>query len=417
MKMDLLYLLPALALLICLTGAVLPSKYQSTYVKAGKEHRRYSSGTIITARFTAVALLIATAITMIWPVSGVDSLFQGLVITFICLIPLIAYQLVTFIGRLLFGKRRRKSARRRRRLSYRRNDEMGTAELDKTVDISQLQGQGDIASIETAAGDANADSGQVPVVSRSPGSGTGEEGKRARADIARVKSNSAEGVLHGLDPASHSSRDEPTVENSSPADSDENSPQKQQKPKQDPEVREQMDRVSTLVKSYDLGDEKADRAKRNARSMADSSIGSNTNVSNPGNNPGIVSKDNQSTDLASHNEQALQVSRTEALRKVIATLQEDKRKLQRLVIAQQAAFDSERQSHERTRHVARDAIKVMRDARSGQRMAEKIARRERAERRRLEKEYTKVTRALKNAMSTLANAEQENAGKDSTSAA
>ncbi|MBX2879875.1 MAG: hypothetical protein KTR32_08085 [Granulosicoccus sp.] len=386
MKMDLLFLLPTLAVLICLTGAVVPLT-----VFGARDRRKYTRDTIITARFTVAALILATIITMIRPVPGVGALFQGLVITFICLIPLIIFHLVSTVRHLIFSKTKR-SSRRKRRVNYRRASERETLDHDQTIDVSQLSGQ-DTASIETAVGELEADAEPVPVVSRPLDTTVSNMKQQAQDDLTRSKRKSKSrrtGVTATI------LEDQATQKLEQPDPDYEVFEEKQ-----DPELKEQMDRVSTLVKSYDLGDEKSGSARRRSRAIHDNSA------------TAISAKD-QPTELESHNEKALQVSRTEALRKVIATLQDDKRKLQRLVIAQQAAFDSERQSHERTRHVARDAIKVMRDARSGQRMAEKIARRERAERRRLEKEYTKVTRALKNAMSTLATAEA-NSGKDSNS--
>lgn len=397
MNMDLLYSLPALAVAICLTGAVLPSTRASRFAKYGSQRRRYSKLTVLTARFTVFALLLATVITLVWPVPGVDSLFQGLVITFICLVPLIAYLCVTFAGRLFFGKSSGSSRRRRRRHEGSHKEAVAEAagNLPRySVDADDT----DTVLMHPAGSDTTNPATQIQAgVHRRPDLEVRPSTSAAASPVASRSATietpdaaaaQSEGVASELREDAHAGADELAQAQES-LDSSQN---------QDPEMKEQMDRVSTLVKSYDLGDERSDGAKRESRALKRNNLSETAST--------------QSTDLASHNEQALQVSRTEALRKVIATLQEDKRKLQRLVIAQQAAFDSERQSHERTRHVARDAIKVMRDARSGQRMAEKIARRERAERRRLEKEYTKVTKALKNAMSTLASAE-----KDNTSAA
>lgn len=89
------------------------------------------------------------------------------------------------------------------------------------------------------------------------------------------------------------------------------------------------------------------------------------------------------------------------LAEMVVRLRSDKMKLQKLVIAQKAVIDAEKQAHERTRVVVKDAISVMRHARHGQRIAEKIARRERAERQRLEKDFDKVKRQLDNALSTM----------------
>jgi recombinational DNA repair protein RecR len=57
------------------------------------------------------------------------------------------------------------------------------------------------------------------------------------------------------------------------------------------------------------------------------------------------------------------------------TLRSGKTRLQKLFIAQQAAIESERTAHYLSRTVARDAGKIMRDARISQEFAENLARR------------------------------------------
>ena len=88
------------------------------------------------------------------------------------------------------------------------------------------------------------------------------------------------------------------------------------------------------------------------------------------------------------------------LTELVAGLHKDKIRLQKLVIAQKAVLDAEKQSHQKTRVLAKDAMTVMRKARDGQRVAEKLARRERSERKRLEADYGKVRKQLENALST-----------------
>ena len=88
------------------------------------------------------------------------------------------------------------------------------------------------------------------------------------------------------------------------------------------------------------------------------------------------------------------------LTELVAGLHKDKIRLQKLVIAQKAVLDAEKQSHQKTRVLAKDAMMVMRKAREGQRIAEKLARRERSQRKRLEEDYVKVRKQLDNALST-----------------
>ena len=242
MKMDLLYLLPALAVMICLTGAVLPLKNTRYYLK-GSRRRRYSRSTIITARFTVIALLLATAITLIWPVKGVDALFQGLTITFICLVPLIVYQLVTILGRRFFGVGVRSSSRQKSRRSGLQHNNRADAKAETPADNLPENANAKVASIGTPKSESGAEIKPIPVVSRSP-IDKEEKTRSARVSSVRVKGSSSQ--------VSFFDRSTEKLPNSSKSPE----PAKIQE-KQDPEVREQMDRVSTLVKSNDLGDEKA----------------------------------------------------------------------------------------------------------------------------------------------------------------
>lgn len=85
---------------------------------------------------------------------------------------------------------------------------------------------------------------------------------------------------------------------------------------------------------------------------------------------------------------------------MVTQLHKEKIRLHKLVIAQKAVIESEKLSHEKTRVLAKDAVTIMRRARKGQEFAEKIARRERSERQRLESDNVKLQRQLKNALST-----------------
>ena len=106
----------------------------------------------------------------------------------------------------------------------------------------------------------------------------------------------------------------------------------------------------------------------------------------------------QNAKSAEPNQYLSTTSATE-LKQLVSALQSDKTKLQKLVIAQQAVISSERDSHAKTRTLAKDAVKIMRNARESQKAAEKLARRERAKRLRIQDEYMKTRSALKNALS------------------
>jgi hypothetical protein len=99
---------------------------------------------------------------------------------------------------------------------------------------------------------------------------------------------------------------------------------------------------------------------------------------------------------------------TNELSTLVTTLHSDKTRLQKPVIAQQATIESERTAHDQSPTVASDAIKIMREAHISQKMAEKLARRERTERQRVELQYKKVANALNNAMSVIDARKSEN---------
>ena len=161
------------------------------------------------------------------------------------------------------------------------------------------------------------------------------------------------------------------------------------------EVQEQIERVSDLIDSHDLGntdyslsDEDLEQKRFALNSDVPLSIESN-----------LTTVETSTSEISKMT--------TTQISELITNLRSDKTRLQKLVIAQQASLDSERKAHDHSRVVARDAIKIMRDARNGQKFAEKMARRERAERKRLEQQYKKVSAALDNAMSIIETREAE----------
>ncbi len=161
----------------------------------------------------------------------------------------------------------------------------------------------------------------------------------------------------------------------------------------------QIEAVGNVVQTHDLSDDgsvRKDRGRKSAtlatRARPDQSSVVETSL--------IIATSHADTAELSA------LTHTEATQ-LVKTLQKDKTRLHRLVIAQQAAMDSERRAHDRSRLVARDAIKIMRDSREAQKTAEKLARREHSERKRLEREYRKVSTALDNAKSIIASRDNE----------
>lgn len=156
------------------------------------------------------------------------------------------------------------------------------------------------------------------------------------------------------------------------------------------DIQDQMDQVGNVVQTHDLEEEDIhthedasmlqEREQRDRLAVAGTSLITATSHA-----------DTADLSELTHHE----------VTQLVSILKKDKRRLHRLVIAQKAAIDSERRAHDRSRTVARDAIKIMRDSRESQKQAEKMARRERTQRKRLELEYKKVSNALDNARSII----------------
>ena len=98
---------------------------------------------------------------------------------------------------------------------------------------------------------------------------------------------------------------------------------------------------------------------------------------------------------------------------MLTSLQNDNGRLQKLVIAQHAVIESVRESHHRSKVVARDAIKSMQNAQNNQKIAEKIARREKTARKRIQGEYQVLTDVFENAMSMISENRESSISEDS----
>ena len=158
-------------------------------------------------------------------------------------------------------------------------------------------------------------------------------------------------------------------------------------------VGEQLETLDELVDFHDIGNEQY--SSESGESAGD--------LYNPLEKAIAIAREGilEEPAIQDYSRENLPARSSTELAEMVVRLRSDKMKLQKLVIAQKAVIDAEKQAHERTRVVVKDAISVMRHARHGQRIAEKIARRERAERQRLEKDFDKVKRQLDNALSTM----------------
>ncbi len=165
------------------------------------------------------------------------------------------------------------------------------------------------------------------------------------------------------------------------------------------QLQVQVERVGDVVGTHDLGELHSERAYE-ANSIAEDRSRQDQ-LSEAGTSLITATSYADTAQLS-------ELNRTE-ITQLVTTLQKDKIRLHRLVIAQQSSLDTERKAHDRSRIVARDAIKIMRDSREAQKQAEKMARRERHERLRIEQEYEKVSSALDNAMSIINSRQNETA--------
>jgi len=172
------------------------------------------------------------------------------------------------------------------------------------------------------------------------------------------------------------------------------------------DVQEHMQRVSNLVQSHDLHD-----SEFTSPDFKEESVESAKPIN------GHESETRTSSVMlaaSAHPSEIARLSNQEIV-KLVSSLRKDRSRLQKLVIAQHASIEFERQSHDKTRTLTRDSIKIMRSARDSQKQAEKVARRERTERQRIEQKYRKVAAALRNAMSILEKRKAEEAASAASS--
>ena len=170
-------------------------------------------------------------------------------------------------------------------------------------------------------------------------------------------------------------------------------------------IDEQLDRLVSLVDSYDLREDEHRRAgsdrplpetKAVKTEVADRRAAAGDGA--PGGS-GSTARTGLDPEALRATAQELRDMKGIKVVRLVNGLRVDRRRLQRLVIAQRAAHESERQAHRRTRIVARDAVHLAHASRASRRLAEKALRRERRERTLAEEKYARVTNALHGIMS------------------
>lgn len=379
-----LYILPILALVACKILPVFPDKRRSRRLRNLRGNTR--SYTTLFSRWLVFALLAGTVLTLLFPHESHSAIVQGLVITGMIMIPVMLFIAISYLIHSSMSNTR--DSDEEHDLQARAAAEIGDPNLRSVAASSELNTRLSRAQIaEFAAvgsGKIRNDDEFLSLQNFSRSNSERYRGKVESQAYATSRFTDPTGMMD----------DDLEMMNSNDTVID------------DAVMRGQLERVSRNIGTYDLGTEQSSerRVYSDHADLLDSSS-SQLSTRSSSYNDIFESVDQQ---LPQKSEKAMLLKR-----KFIA-LQQDKKKLQRLVIAQQAAFDSEQLAHERSRTMAKEAIKIMRDARESQRIAVKVARLERSKRKTIEKEYVKVNKALVNALSTIQGSDHSN-GSDKRS--
>lgn len=158
---------------------------------------------------------------------------------------------------------------------------------------------------------------------------------------------------------------------------------------------EQMDSIDRSVDHADIGAE----ALADISEFSVPSSVSHTHV--PRQNTLAAAQEDFESDLAlrTADQETSPITQYGELTKMVVRLQNEKIKLQKLTIAQKAMIETERRRNQKSQVMAQDAMTVMRSARKKANDAIKIARYERRKRQRLEADYAKARVQIENAMS------------------
>lgn len=373
MTLNPVYLLPCIALAMIIFLPILDS--DSTLSKSLRSRRRRK---ILLGRLTVLVLLLATLATVIWPIPNWNGLVQGVLLSLVVLLPALVFN--AYLSHR-YGNQRQE-------VSLDSDAKIVVAE-ESLTQMHPSEAADSVSVTDRGMKPERKESLQESVRRESP---LGRQHRRPAIDL--TKESQGKGLRAAMIEATQSA--DRALENSgkSPDFAVNSIPSRSNSMEPDPidspaEIHEQLGRVADLVRSHDIGVGELsgledDESWHGLRERHDRQSALSTQV---------INSDVPLTDLANLS--------TNEITRIVDRLQQDKTRLQKLVIAQQAAIESERQAHDQSRLVAKDAIKIMRDARNAQKFAEKLARRERSERQRVEQQYKRVAQALNNAMSII----------------
>jgi hypothetical protein len=359
MKLDPVFLLVVLAFFLIVFLSIFgKGKTISKRFRCGKRRK------MLLGQLTVLVLLAVTLITLAWPVRGMHSLIQGLLLSAVVLVP-------AFVFNMLVSLHYRSTESGSEGWFAPGDDFFAEDGKKKPTNINKPKG---IDAEEVADGlrDFRTDSMSVIYLS------------------AEVQPSDEFEINEGPSPSDNyvaANKNKPLTNAEAlrgitrPAgDPDKSS---------EPTVEEQVESVSRFVQSYDL-------------------VGQNTVPLRADNVPDLPEKKNslpppRFNGLASASDKTVDLKSMDRgeMSGLVTSLRKDNGRLQKLVMAQHAVIESQRVSQNQSRKVARDAIRIMRNAQGNQKMAEKVARREKTERQRIQNDYQKVTTVFENAMSII----------------
>jgi len=366
MKFDPVFLLVVAACLLMVFLPIFGMPLIGKKQKIPKPFRSRKRRKVLLGQLTVVVFLIATAATLVWPIGGIQSLIQGVLLSAIVLVP--AFVLNLFVS-LYFGSDHSETSVAKKSdvedwfdpdENFFEDDsieglqkpnsegvfEANNFDRETSVNAPMNFGTERMSVIHLPADAKNSDSQKAKPLARKP-----IENVAALSGIPRPFRN---------------------VEMNS-----------------EPNVEEQVQRESESVASHDWGAQKTVSLHEYRKSDSQTRKGSSPTPQFSQ----MASIDGNATELES-----MELSQISGL---VTSLKTDNRKLQRLVIAQHAVIESERASNSKSKDLAREAVRVMQEAQSNLKIAEKIARREKTQRQRIENDYQKVTTVFENAMSII----------------
>ena len=359
MSQTWLFLLPVIAVLVAFNGTWRESRRKHKH--RSRKFKRRRNAIVLTHQALIASLLLAPIIAFFSPIEFPPALAQGVILTALFMLPVVLFVLMPALKAPVDT-------------SKQRNNSVQNHKPDERAKQREVKNQAPDSSLARAHRSQSVDlwlDTQVSDATYTEDSEVVRHSNKLYASVDQISSNdSLKTADAGLDETL--SLDQTLS------------------------LEQQMENIDDAVLHLDLGLDgytdiysdavddgltDHDRATNAAISMARDSIrsGSQLTRSNGDNLP-----------ARSYGE----------LTELVAGLHKDKIRLQKLVIAQKAVLDAEKQSHQKTRVLAKDAMSVMRKAREGQRIAEKLARRERSQRKRLEADYIKMRKQLENALST-----------------